>query len=77
MTETIMIVNAATGETVQRERNAEEQAQRDADVAAAAVAEKETAAAEKAKIAAHKSAVKKLTALGLDSLEVQAIIGGI
>lgn len=39
--------------------------------------EKESAAADKAKIAAHKSAVKKLTALGLDSLEVQAIIGGI
>ena len=39
--------------------------------------EKESASAEKAKIAAHKSAVKKLTALGLDSLEVQAIIGGI
>ena len=77
MTDTILIVNAATGERVQRERNAEEQAQRDADVAAAAAAEKESAAAEKAKIAAHKSAVKKLTALGLDSLEVQAIIGGI
>ena len=39
--------------------------------------EKESAAADKAKIAAHKSAVKKLSALGLDSLEVQAIIGGI
>ena len=39
--------------------------------------EKESAAADKAKIAAHKSAVKKLAALGLNSLEVQAIIGGI
>ena len=40
-----------------------------------AVAAKESERA--AKIAAHDSAVAKLTALGLDSLEVQAIIGGI
>ncbi len=77
MTNTILIVNAATGERVQRERNAEEQAQHDADVAAVAAAEKESAAADKAKIAAHKSAVKKWAALGLNCLEVQAIIGGI
>ena len=40
-----------------------------------AVAAKESEQA--AKIAAHESAVKKLAALGLDSLEVQAIIGGV
>ena len=40
-----------------------------------AVAAKESEQA--AKIAAHESAVAKLAALGLDSLEVQAIIGGI
>ena len=40
-----------------------------------AVAAKESEQA--AKIAAHESAVKKLAALGLNSLEVQAIIGGI
>jgi hypothetical protein len=40
-----------------------------------AVAAKESERA--AKIAAHDSAVAKLTALGLNSLEVQAIIGGI
>ena len=40
-----------------------------------AVAAKESEHA--AKIAARESAVAKLAALGLDSLEVQAIIGGI
>ena len=39
--------------------------------------EKESAAADKAKIAAHKSAVKKLAALGLNESEVESIVGSV
>tara|TARA_R110000868_G_scaffold172335_1_gene408226 strand:+ start:597 stop:830 length:234 start_codon:yes stop_codon:yes gene_type:complete len=77
MTNTILIVNAATGETVQRERNAEEQAQYATAMAAAAVAEAESAAADAAKAAARESAMAKLAALGLNESEVESIVGSV
>lgn len=77
MTNTILIVNAATGETVERERTAEEQAQFELDQAAAALAEQAAADAEAAKVAARESAIAKLSALGLNIDEVNAIVGSI
>lgn len=69
-------VNCATGEVVERPLTADEIAQREADAAAAAVAEAERIAAEEAKAAAKASAIAKLTALGLTEEEAVAIIGG-
>jgi len=77
MTDTILIVNAATGETIQRERNVEEQAQFELDQAAAALAEQAAVDAEAAKVAARESAVAKLSALGLNIDEVNAIVGSV
>tara|TARA_R110000822_G_scaffold73748_1_gene177307 strand:- start:48 stop:296 length:249 start_codon:yes stop_codon:yes gene_type:complete len=61
---TVMIVNAATGETVERERNAEEQAQYDADVAAAEQAETEREAAEATTATARAAAIEHAKSLG-------------
>jgi len=77
MTDTILIVNAATGETIQRERTAEEQAQFELDQAAAALAEQAAVDAEAVKVAARESAVAKLSALGLNLSEVEAIVGSV
>jgi len=77
MTDTILIVNAATGETIQRERTAEEQAQFELDQAAAALAEQAAVDAEAAKVAARESAVAKLSALGLNEVEINAMMGGV
>ena len=74
---TVMIVNAATGETVERERTAEEQAQYETDQAAAAVAAQNAVDAEAAKVAARESAVAKLSALGLNEVEINAMMGGV
>lgn len=74
---TIMIVNAATGEVIERDRTPEEQAQHEADVAAAAAAEAERVTAEAVKVAARESAVAKLSALGLNVSEINAIVGGV
>ena len=72
-----MIVNAATGETVERERTPAEQAQYEADVAAALAAQQEAEAAEAARVAARESAVAKLSALGLNEVEINAMMGGV
>jgi len=64
MIDTILIVNAATGETVERERTAEEQAQREADIAAAVAAEEEYAAALAAEMQAKKDAIEHAKSLG-------------
>ena len=72
---TIMIVNAATGEVVERDRTPAEQAQYETDQAAAVVAEQERADAEAADAAARESATVKLAALGLNDAEIKAIVG--
>jgi len=64
MTNTILIVNAATGERVERERNAEEAAQYEADQAAAEQAEAEREAAEAATAAARTAAIEHSKTLG-------------
>ena len=64
MTDTILIVNAATGETVERERTAEEQAQREADIAAALAAEAEHAAVLAAEAQAKTDAIEHAKSLG-------------
>ena len=74
---TIMIVNAATGEVVERDRTPEEQVQHEVDVAAAKAAETERVAVEAAKVAARESAMLKLAALGLSVSEVEAIVGSV
>ena len=72
---TVMIVNAATGEVVERDRTPAEQEQYEADVAAAVAAQQEAEAAEAARVAARESAVAKLVALGLNEAEVSSLIG--
>ena len=70
-----VIVNCETGQVEERPLTAEEIAQREADAAAAAVAEAERVAAEEAKAAAKASAVAKLEALGLTADEAAALLG--
>ena len=72
----VMIVNAATGEVVERDRTPDEQAQYEADVAAAQAAQQEAEAAQAADAAARESAAAKLSALGLNDAEIKAIVGG-
>ena len=50
---TVMIVNAATGEVVERDRTPEEQAQYETDQAAAAIAAQNAADAEAERVAAR------------------------
>ena len=72
---TKIVVDCATGQTQVLPLTEEEIAQREADAAAAAVAESERIAAEEAAAAAKASALAKLTALGLTEEEALAIIG--
>jgi hypothetical protein len=72
---TKIIVDCATGQTQVLPLTEEEISQREADAAAAAVAEAERIAAEEASTAAKASALAKLTALGLTEEEALAIIG--
>ena len=72
---TVMIVNASTGEVVERDRTPAEQAQYETDQAAAVVAEQERADAEAERVAARESVIVKLAALGLNDAEIKAIIG--
>lgn len=71
----VLIVNAKTGERIERDFTEEELAQREADIAAAEAAEAERIAAEEAAVAAKESAMAKLAALGLSESEVAAIVG--
>ena len=67
----IIEINATTGEKIEREMNAEELAQWEADKAAT-----EAKAAEQASLAAAKQAAQdKLKALGLTDLEIAALVG--
>ena len=73
----VLIVNAATGEVVERDRTPDEQAQYEADVAAALAAQQEAEALEAERVAARESAVAKLSALGLNEVEINAMMGGV
>lgn len=73
---TVVIIDAQTGEVVERDMTPDELAQREADAAAAAAAEAEREAAVQAKVSKRQSAVGKLRALGLDDDEIDALIGG-
>jgi hypothetical protein len=70
-----VIVDCSDGTVTERPLTAEEIAQREADAAAAAVAEAERVAAEEAKAAARASALAKLEALGLTEEEASALLG--
>ena len=74
MNNKILIVNAATGERVERERNAEEQAQYELDAAAALQAQADADAAVAANAALRASGESKLAALGLTVDEIQAVM---
>ena len=69
MSETILIVNAATGETTERPLTSEELAQREAQQAGY---EAEQAEAQ-AKVEARQSALAKLAAIGLTQEEIEAL----
>lgn len=71
----VLIVNAATGESIERDFTEEELAQRAADQAAAEAEEAARIAEEEAKAAAKASALAKLAALGLTEEEAAAIVG--
>ena len=60
----VMIVNAATGEVVERDRTPEEQAQYEADVAAAEAAEAERVAVAEQNAQATAAAVAHAKSLG-------------
>ena len=70
-----IVVNCETGEVEEVPLTPEQIAQREADAAAAAVAEAERVAAEEAKAAAKASAEAKLALLGLTPAEVAAVLG--
>lgn len=69
----IKIHNQETGEILEREMNAEEFSQWEADMAAFAAAEAERIAAEQAAEEAKVSARAKLSALGLTAEEIAAL----
>jgi hypothetical protein len=71
----VLIINAKTGEVVERDFTAEEVAQREADAAAHAAAEAEREAVVQAKAAKRASALAKFKKLGLDDDEVAALLG--
>ena len=71
----VVIVNAATGERIERDFTEEELAQRTADQAAYEESETARIAEEEAKAAAKASALAKLAALGLTEEEAAAIVG--
>ena len=71
----VLIVNAKTGERIERDFTPEELAQREADAAVEAARLADEQAAADAAAAAKASAMEKLAALGLDESEVAAIVG--
>lgn len=72
----VVIIDAATGEVIERDFTPEEAAQRAADEAAAAAAAAAAQAEADAKAAARASALAKLAALGLSEDEALALFGG-
>ena len=71
----VLIINAQTGERVERDFTPEELQQKEADMLAYEESESARVAEEEARIAARESAMAKLAALGLDEAEVAAIVG--
>jgi len=72
----VLEINAATGETIERNFTAAEKKQREKDAAEFAAAQAAEQAAEAERVAALESARAKLAALGLNDVEVAAVIGG-
>jgi hypothetical protein len=72
---TKIVVDCSTGKTEIVTLTAEELAQRDADAAAAAAELAKKEADEQALAAAKQAAQDKLKALGLNDLEVAALVG--
>jgi hypothetical protein len=72
---TKIVVDCSTGKTEIVTLTAEELAQRDADAAAAAAELAQKEADEQALAAAKQAAQDKLKALGLNDLEVAALVG--
>jgi len=72
----VLEINAATGETIERDYTAAEKKQREKDAAEFAAAQAAAEAAEVERVAALESARAKLAALGLNDVEVAAVIGG-
>jgi len=70
----IVIHDAATGETIEREMTTEELTQYQQDQAEAAAAAQEAEAAIAAQEAARASAAAKLQALGLSEAEIAALV---
>lgn len=70
-----IVVDCSTGITTEVELTAEEIAQREADALAYAEAEAVRQAEEQAKAASKQSAQDKLKALGLNDLEIAALVG--
>jgi hypothetical protein len=71
---TAIEVNCETGVVTERPLTSEEIAQREADVAAFAIAEAERTAAEEAAAEAKTSGIAKLLALGLTEAEANALV---
>ena len=71
----VVISNAATGETVEREMTVDEQAKRDAENAEWEALQQAEADAIAADAAAKQSAIDKLAALGLSVDEIRAAFG--
>ena len=71
----VLIINAQTGERIERDFTPEELQQKEADMLAYEESESARVAEEEARIAARESAMAKLAALGLDEAEIAAIVG--
>jgi flagellar biosynthesis/type III secretory pathway protein FliH len=69
-----VIVNCETGQVEERPLTAEEIAQREADAAAAAIAEAERQAAEEARQAARAAAVSRFKTLGFTDEEIATLV---
>lgn len=69
----IKIINAATGEEIEREMTDDEQAQRNKDIADNLAIKAQKALEEKAAEAAKEAAQAKLAALGLTTEDLKAL----
>jgi hypothetical protein len=70
----VIEINVATGKRIERDFTPEEQAQREADIAAAIQAQVDADAAEADRVALRASAESKLAALGLTVDEIATVL---
>jgi hypothetical protein len=70
----VLEINVATGKRIERDFTREEQAQREADIAAAIQAQVDADAAEADRVALRASAESKLAALGLTVDEIATVL---